>query len=403
MRKSAYVAPLVGIALVATMAGCSQGDTPAEPEKLTMLIGSSGDMETNGMIAAVDRWTAVSGIDVEVIAASDLQQQLSQGFAGDDPPDVFYMAWDQFQTYAQNGYLEPYAENLENAGDFYPSLVDTFSYNDTFYCAPKDFGTLALVINETKWAEAGLTDADLPTDWDELARVAAALTTDDTVGLSFGNEYARVGTFMNQAGGELVDGDTATADSPENLAGLEYLQKLYDAGVSRTPSELEAGWGGEAFGSGRAAMTIEGAWVSGVKLDYPDLEYRAIDLPAGPGGISTFAFTNCWGVPVDSATAEETIDLISFLTSEEQLQIAANEVGQIPPLMTLGEWYDTEFPDNAAFAAGDIAVNPINFDGSAAVVTDFNAGLENLYGGDAQAILDQFQTNLQAALDASRD
>ena len=201
----------------------------------------------------------------------------------------------------------------------------------------------------------------------------------------------------------VVDGDTATADSPENLAGLEYLQKLYDAGVYRTPSELEAGWGGEAFGSGRAAMTIEGAWVSGVKLDYPDLEYRAIDLPAGPGGISTFAFTNCWGVPVDSATAEETIDLISFLTSEEQLQIAANEVGQIPPLMTLGEWYDTEFPDNAAFAAGDIAVNPINFDGSAAVVTDFNAGLENLYGGDAQAILDQFQTNLQAALDASRD
>ncbi|TQL40419.1 carbohydrate ABC transporter substrate-binding protein (CUT1 family) [Homoserinimonas aerilata] len=400
MRKTAFAASLIALALVGSMAGCATSE-PEAPKKLTMLIGSSGDMETNGIIAATKRWTDKSGIDVEVIAASDLTQQLGQGFAGGDPADIFYMSWDQFQTYASNGYLEPYAEDLPNAADFYPSLVDTFSHDGTFYCAPKDFGTLALVINEDKWAEAGLTEADTPTTWDELEDVATKLTTADTVGFSFGLEYARVGTFMNQAGGKLFDGDTATATSPENLEGLEYIQHLYDAGVYRTPSELDAGWAGEAFGAGKAAMVIEGAWVSGVKLDYPELSYRAVNLPAGPAGVSTFAFTNCWGIPADSATLEQTKDLVAFLTSEEQLKIAAGEVGQIPPVTTLGDWFNGEYPQNAAFAAGDIATNPINFDGSAAVVTDFNAELSTLFTGNAQSILEKFQKNLQPALDAS--
>jgi len=41
----------------------------------------------------------------------------------------------------------------------------------------------------------------------------------------------------------------------------------------------------------------------------------------------------------------------------------------------------------------------VNFAGSATVVTDFNAQLESLVGGDAKTILGTLQENLQAALD----
>ena len=83
----------------------------AEGGSMTMLIGSSGDAETNAVQAAVDAWGEESGVSVEVIAANDLTQQLGQGFSGGNPPDIFYMSWDQFQTYAANGYLEPYARS----------------------------------------------------------------------------------------------------------------------------------------------------------------------------------------------------------------------------------------------------------------------------------------------------
>lgn len=93
-----------------TTAGSDTTGGEAAGGSMTMLIGSSGDAETNAVQAAVDAWGEESGVTVEVIAANDLTQQLGQGFSGGNPPDIFYMSWDQFQTYASNGYLEPYAE-----------------------------------------------------------------------------------------------------------------------------------------------------------------------------------------------------------------------------------------------------------------------------------------------------
>ena len=204
MRKKAWGTAALSIGLVATLGGCASGGASPEGgsaagEKLTILIGSSGDAETSAVQAAADAWGTENDTEVEVIAASDLNQQLAQGFAGGDEPDLFYMGWDQFQTFAGKGFLETYAADLPNAGDFYPELVDTFTSEDVFTCAPKDFSTLGLIVNTDAWAAAGLTEADVPTDWAGLEAVATKLTTGAQVGLSFGLEYARAGAFMNQA------------------------------------------------------------------------------------------------------------------------------------------------------------------------------------------------------------
>ena len=60
---------------------------------------------------------------------------------------MFYLSTDSLASYAANGSLEPYAADLENADAFFPSLREAFTYDDEFWCAPKDFSTLALVIN----------------------------------------------------------------------------------------------------------------------------------------------------------------------------------------------------------------------------------------------------------------
>ncbi|BDZ45237.1 sugar ABC transporter substrate-binding protein [Naasia aerilata] len=395
--------------LAVALAGCSGGSGGSggggggSSDKLTMLIGSSGDAETKAVQSAADAWAKDNDTKVEVVAASDLNQQLSQGFAGDDAPDLFYMGWDQFSTYAKNGYLQPYAENLSNADAFYPTLKDAFTYDGTFTCAPKDFSTLGLIVNTDKWAAAGLTDADVPTDWASLEAVAQKLTTGDTVGLSFGAEYARMGTFMNQAGGTMVskDGKKATADSAENLAGLEYVKKLHDEGALKFPTEIDAGWSGEALGAGKAAMVIEGPWIKGIKTDYPDTKYQAFELPAGPSGKSTFTFTNCWGIPANSDTADQAQKLVEFLTSDEQEMAFADAFGVIPSTQSAAKTYAEKYPENASFvASNDYAVSPINFAGAAAVITDFNSQLETLAtGGDPKAMLSSLQTELQAALD----
>lgn len=394
--------------LAVTLTACSAGGEGGDGgetsgQELTMLIGSSGDAETQAVQAAADAWGEETGNTVEVIAASDLVQQLGQGFSGNNPPDIFYMPWDQFQSYAAQGFLEPYASELSNAGDFLPALVEQFSYEDEFYCAPKDFSTLGLQINTEAWEAAGLTDADVPTDWDQLATVAQTLTTGDQVGLSFGREYARLGVFMNQAGGELVDGGTATADAAANIEGVEYVQSLIESGALAFPQDLEAGWGGEAFGLGKAAMVIEGPWINGaMENDFPERQFISTELPAGPGGPSTYAFSNCWGMPVGSETKDVTIDLIEFLTSDEQQLAFADAFGVIPSTESGSAAYAEQFPENAAFVAGvDYAASPVAFQGAAPVFADFNTQLEQIGSTDAATLLGALQGNLQSALDAA--
>lgn len=410
IKKAArWGAAIAATGLAFSLVACSGGgssDSGSGSSGLTLMIGSSGDAETKAVTDAVDAWATDNNTSVEVVAASDLTQQLGQGFSGGNPPDLFYMSWDQFQTYASNGYLEPYAKDASNADAFYPALKDAFTFDDTFYCEPKDFSTLGLVINTDLWAAAGLTDADIPTDWASLEAAATKLTTGNVTGLVTNGEYARLGVFMNQAGGQLVsdDGKTVTADSAENVAGLTEVKKLLSAGTLKFAKDVSAGWGGEAFGKGLAAMTIEGPWIDGaMKSDYPDVKYKTVELPAGPGGKSTFTFSNCWGIPADSANAAETEKLVSYLTSDEQQAAFAAAFGVIPSTETAAAQYATDYPEKAAFVTGnDYAVSPVAFAGAATVITDFNAAIEGLSSGDPATILGDLQTNLQSALDESK-
>ena len=375
----------------------SESQSTPEAKPMTMLIGSSGDAETKAVQAAVDAWGKAP---VKVIAAADLNQELAQGFAGDSAPDLFYMGWDNFQTYAGDNYLEPYAQNLANAGDFYPALKDMFSYEGTFVCAPKDFSTLGLVINTGLWEAAGLTDADVPTTWDQLKTVAGKLTKGDTVGLSMGAEYARVGVFMAQAGGGLLKDGKANASAAENVAALEYLQGLLKDGSLKWPSDLGAGWGGEAFGKQSAAMVIEGPWIAGaLKNDFPDVKYKVVELPAGPAGKGTFTFSNCWGIPEGQETAAEAADLVAFLTSDEQQLKFSDAFGVIPSTQAAGATYAEKFPENQAFVAGvEYAQTPLSIRGAGDVIGELNNAITQLGSGDAKAILDKTQGQLESII-----
>ncbi|NMR19402.1 extracellular solute-binding protein [Cellulomonas fimi] len=382
--------------------GDGGGEGEATGGGLRVLIGSSGDAETDAVTQALAAWSEQSGTEATLSVASNLPQELSQGFAGGDPPDVFYASPEGLPGWAANGSVVAYGSELPNADDFYPSLVENFTIDDQFYCAPKDFSTLALVINTAAWTEAGLTDADFPTDWASLRDVAQRLTSTDRVGLTFGPEYQRVGVFMEQAGGGLLDDDgaTAIADSPENVEALTFVKELLADGVLAYPSQIDAGWGGEAFGLGKAAMTIEGNWIIGALTnDFPDVQYRVIELPAGPAGQGTLQFTNCWGIAADSPNQEAARDLVEFLTSTEQQVEFTKAFGVMPSVESAAEQFSAEFPEQEAFiASADFATGIPPLQGFTDVVADFNGQIEALETGDPQQILAGVQTNLEAAL-----
>ncbi len=121
------VAAAAALALTACGSGFNGGSGSSDTGKLTssdkaltVMIGSSGDAETAAVKSAVSDWSKSSGTKASVVAASDLNQQLSQGFAAKKPADVFYLSTDALAGYASNGSLLAYGDQLSNKSDFYP-------------------------------------------------------------------------------------------------------------------------------------------------------------------------------------------------------------------------------------------------------------------------------------------
>src|SRR5258708_39123244 len=96
VRRAATASAMCGAFL---LAGCSsnfgsnssaQQDTKGK-QSLTVMIGSSGDAETNAVKAAASAWAKQTGNTVTVVPAQNLDQQLGQALAGGKPPDIFYV------------------------------------------------------------------------------------------------------------------------------------------------------------------------------------------------------------------------------------------------------------------------------------------------------------------------
>ena len=372
---------------------------------LQLMIGSSGNAETAAVKAATAAWATQTGNKVTVVPASNLDQQLTQSLAGGSPPDVFYGDTAQFQTLAKDGSLDPYGSQITNVSDFYPALTKTFTYNSKLYCAPKDFSTLSIEINTTMWTAAGLTNADLPTTWDKLEADAKKLTTGKVTGLVMSDTLDRVGAFMAEAGGTYMNADQSkfTFNTPENIAGLTYVQKLAKEKALKFPKQVGAGWGGEALGKGLAAMTVEGNWIEGaMKTDYPSLKYQIVPMPAGPSGKqATLSFTNCWGIAAKGKHKDAAVKLVDYLTQAKQQLTFAKTVGVMPSRQSVKAAYIAANPLSKPFIdqAGS-AMTQVTTKGFAQVQAAFDSSVVGLSNGssDPKSMLSTLQTNASALL-----
>jgi multiple sugar transport system substrate-binding protein len=413
MRSKIAVAAVVAAGLAAFTTACSSGNgfssssantaATAKPTKttLTLMFGSSGPAETAAVEAAAKAFTKQSGIPVQVIPASNLTQQVAQGFAGGQPPDLFYLDPLTFQSYAKDGVLDPYPASLANVNGFASALQQAFTYNGTFVCEPKDASTLALYINTTDWQQAGLGAP--PANWAQLEADAKTLTTDGRVGLTIDQDHSGIDEFFYQNGGTVTNaaGTQVELDSTQNIAALTFLKSMLTQGIMKFPAQMGAGFSGQAFGENKAAMDIIGNWENGeLSADYPGVKFKVYPLPTGPSGIhATLSFTNCWGVPKQQKNLAGAIEFVKFLTTPQQEMTFSRDFGVIPSLKTAQTQYVQAFPQYATFVQELAYAHPdIAIAGATEALSAFDSALEQLASGDPATILKTAQQNLQAVV-----
>ena len=378
------VATLVPTASAATKSKTKAKDTGLKGKKLALYGFSSSPAEDAALTKILDDFNKKTGAKSQFLPQKEYDAALQAALSSGAGPDIFYVDSFKMPDLVKAGALASVPKGaLTNPNGIYPSLRNVFSTPDgKLICPPKDFSTLALVYDKAFLEAKGVKP---PTSWDELKVAATKLTTDGRTGLVMGFEYPRVGVFMFQAGGAMTDDKVTkmTVNTPENKAAFGFLSDMYKAKTLQAPDEVGAGWGGEALGKQKAAMVIEGNWmVSFMAKDFPDVKVGYSELPAGPKGKGTFAFTVCYGVNKNSKNAAAAWKLVDYLTNADGALRWTNEFNVMPAHSSVADKWLAARPELRPFVNGADYARKYQFvPGFGDVQGEFNKGLKDVFGG----------------------
>jgi multiple sugar transport system substrate-binding protein len=376
-------AAALALLLTAACGGSSTPEPAATGANLTMFAYSSSDAENAALQQVIADYNALNRNKVTLNILPEYDTALQTALAGGSPPDVFYVNDNKLPDLAKAGALEPIGDKMDDPNDFYESLRKSFTYNGVYYCPPKDFSTLQLVYNVDELGAAGVKP---PTTWAELTDAATKLAKPGHAGLAINPEFYRWGVFMAAAGAWVTNDEITkmTMDTPAMKTALDYVTAQHHSGAFATPASLGTGWGGEALGKGKAAMTIEGNWIVGaMKADYPTVKYAVAELPAGPSGKATMAFSVCYGVAKASKNIPNAIDFVKFLTStEKQLQVT-KAFPVMPSRKSIADQWLADKPELKAFVQGaDYAKKAVFVPGFKTAIDTLNDGVQGLAKGN---------------------
>jgi len=375
-------------------------ETGGEVIQLQLMGWASSDAENSRLQEMIDSFNAAnSDVQANLLLVPDYDTKLQTSLAGGAPPDVFYIDSFKLPDFVAANAIAPIGDELENVDDFYPNLRDAFTLNGTLYCPPKDFSTLALEYNKDMFDAAGLDYPTADWTWDDLRTAAEALTDSDNgvYGVVLSADMARWIAFLYQAGGTVTNADftAMTLDSPEAKEAMDFYVGLVQDGYAAQPADLDSGWPGEAFGKGKAAMSMEGNWIVPFLQDqFPDVNFGVTELLAGPAGDATMSFTVCYGVPANAAHHDASVRLVNFLTGPEGMKAWTDLGLAMPTRASLRDGWLEKFPDLEPFLNGAEYSYPWQFrPGFQDVLDTVNSGLQEAFTG--LATTDQVLQNAQ--------
>lgn len=263
-------------------------------------------------------------VNYEPIPA-EFQTKLKAAMAGGTAPDVFYVDDQLMTAFAPSGQLLPLDDLMAEAGvsrdDFLAPLLTIFTQDGQTYGLPKDWGTLGLIYLPAAFEAAGIDEPTEDWTWEDLRAAALAIAENtDYAGYCQGSDWARFAPFAFSNGGAFASEDytTATLDTPEVKEMAQLQLEMFEEGSLVRPSDVSAGWCGEAIGKELAGLTLEGGWmVNFMRNDYPDVEWKAVLLPQGPVTRADVIFTNAIGVNAFTEYPRAAAAFTFFVTGSE--------------------------------------------------------------------------------------
>jgi ABC-type glycerol-3-phosphate transport system substrate-binding protein len=186
-------------------------------------------------------------INIETQPWDDRRQKLLSAIGSGRGPDVFYINPDMVSLFANAGAIVPIDDFItaEDTAKFNPGTL--IPWEGKLYALPILQNSIVHIYNLDLVKQLGLDPENLPTtiaEFEEWARVAK---DNGIYASTWSGNTATNGltALIWQFGGDIYDEDgNVIINSPETVAAMTYLKKMYDEGWI-PPDSITAGGQGQ--------------------------------------------------------------------------------------------------------------------------------------------------------------
>ncbi|MCE5198891.1 MAG: extracellular solute-binding protein [Armatimonadota bacterium] len=282
---------------------------------------------------------------------SGMEKVIVQSIAGVGP-DIYDSYNSQINSYVKAGIAWDITDELIKMGvdinkDMWSCVRPFVTYNGRVYGFATNAGSCAFWINKDIFDQQHVPYPKGPWKWNEFLTVAKRMTIRDKNGRV--KVYGLIGawdnwqTFVLQHGGKMYnsDGTRCTLDSPESIAGIQFIHDLvYKYHVSPTPVDENAmatqgGWGSgtiSLFGGGKAAMGMGGRWWLCTLRNYKGLRLGAVECPYGPLHIF-WGYGKATLLNKTSPRRYEALQFIKYVTSKDYNELNNHQADALAPMI----------------------------------------------------------------------
>ncbi|HWT26281.1 MAG TPA: sugar ABC transporter substrate-binding protein [Solirubrobacteraceae bacterium] len=307
-------------------------------------------------------------ISIQLNNWNDYWGGLARGFIGETAPDVFTDHLAKYPQFAQSEVIEPLNRYIERDGfdvdQYQPGLAELWVTPDgRRYGLPKDWDTVAIVSNQTKLREAGITNEQLdnatwnPDDGGTFEDIVARLSVDkngkrgdepgfdplnvatyglglDPGGLTYGQ--TTWGGFARSLGFELLDknpwGTKYHYDDPRFIKTIAWWRHMIEQGYMPPLAESRSLGQAAMFQGGNVALSIDGDWMIPTYSATEDFEVHYHAQPAGPEGSWSMYNGLADAIWVGTPYKEQAWQWVKFLASPECQNIVGSKAVVFPAI-----------------------------------------------------------------------
>ena len=275
------------------------------------------------------------GVNIEITAKAGeyfelLQSMIADAAAGNDKPDIFVGGYNLLNYVANEldptnvDALAPGADVLNALyANFTPEMLALANVDNEQIGLPVAVSNMVMYCNMDIFKEAGLTEADIPTTWEEVAKVCETIkknTSHYGIAIQLPDNWGDQGLVFS-AGGELLSEDKTRVDFTNEgcIKALKMWQSLYTNGYSPVATDTEQT---ANFNAGDIAMICTTIMKINTFGEYAQFELKVAQCPGfegvkkqlPAGGAAMISFST------DDAKKAAVFEFMKYMASQEGME-----------------------------------------------------------------------------------